>query len=46
MRIREMRTTIDKMKDEYDVRMYLHSRFKRLINYKDRMGKVEPVRNE
>eukprot|EP00347_Sterkiella_histriomuscorum_P013848 403363134 len=34
------------MKDEHDARIYLHKRFKRLINYKNREGKVVPVRNE
>lgn len=34
------------MRRDFEIRMYLHKKFKRHINYKDRLGKVEPIRNE
>ena len=41
-----MREEIDSMKDQFDLRMYLHAKFKKHIKYKDRLGNIEPMRNE
>ncbi|CDW88779.1 UNKNOWN [Stylonychia lemnae] len=42
IRVKEMRQTIDEIKEQYDQRIFLHEKFKRLINYKERVGSVEP----
>lgn len=34
------------MKDQFDLRMYLHEKFKKHINYKDRLAHIDPNINE
>lgn len=41
-----MRAEIDKIKGEFDQRMYEHTEFKSLIKYKNQIVTAEPIRNE
>lgn len=41
-----MRAEIDKIKGDFDQRMFQHTVFKSLIKYKNKMVTAEPIRNE